>query len=165
MELDIAVKDVVKRYPITEATEIVRCKTCIFFHSTCFWVVSKPTMANNGKGGALFEMLTWYCDYQDTRDTYSEEDRQMHDIVCSMVVNILTTPLDIFTDMDYCLDVAQSLVEKRAAFYKKLTEQSLIPREDTVEDAIANAEFEEEVRLSEQMGKEIEELEKKKKTR
>ena len=65
VELCIAVDDVVKRYPVTEAMEIVRCKTCFFFHSTGFFAVSRPTVANNLQGGALFETLRWYCDYMD----------------------------------------------------------------------------------------------------
>lgn len=165
MEIDIAVKDVVKRYPVTEATEIVRCRTSIFFHSTCFWVVSKPTVANNGRGGALYEMLTWYCDYKDNRDTFSAEEQQTYDTLCDMVINILTVPLDIFTDMDYCLDVAQSIIEKRSAFYERLAQEASVEREETEADAIANAEFEEDVRLAEQLGREIEELEAMRKSR
>lgn len=157
-ELDIPVDEVVKRYPVTEAIEIVRCKTAIFFHSTCFWVVSKPTLANNGKGGALFEMLSWYCDYLDTRSEFDEDEKENFDVLCSVIINILSLPLDIFTDLDFTLDIANYILEKRTEYYTRLAEEASKGHEDTVEDAIANAEFEDEVKQTEEIKKEIKDM-------
>ena len=158
VELCIEVKEVVKRYPITEAIEIVRCKTAIFFHSTCFWVVSKPTMANNLKGGALFEMLSWYCDYQDGRDSYTEEEREKYDTICAMIVNILTLPLDSFTDMDFFLDLANDILTRRNAFYERLAKEAEVVHEETLEDALENAAFEQEVAIQEAAVEELKKM-------
>ena len=141
VELCIECDEVVKRYKVTEAMEIVRCKTSIFFHSTGFFAVSKPTLANNLKGGALFEMLQWYCDYMDSRDDYTPEEQEKYDTVCAMVVNILAQPLDIFTDMDLMLDISGYILKKRGEYYKRLVEESEKPRQDTLEDELKNPEL------------------------
>lgn len=158
VEISIEESEVVKRYKITEAMEIVRCRTAIFFHSTCFWVVSKPTMANNLKGGALFETLQWYCDYMDERDTYTEEEQERYDTFSAMIVSLLTLPLDAFTDMDFCIGLADMVLEKRNAYYTKLTEEAAVERPETLEDALENAAFEAEVAMGEQLVGELGEL-------
>lgn len=145
VELCVEVSDVDKRYPITEAMEIVRCKDCIFFHSTGFFAVSKPTLANNLKGGALFETLRWYCDYQDSRDDYSAEEQERLDTVAAMVVNVLTLPLDVFTDTDLMLDISDYILRRRQEYYDRLSREASEPHAGTLDDAVENANFEGEV--------------------
>lgn len=157
-ELIIEESEVIKRYPVTEAIEIVRCRTAIFFHSTCFWVVSRPTMANNMKGGALFEQLQWYCDYQDNREEYPEDERWKYDVICEMMVNLFTLPLDVFTDADFFLDVSNRILEERNKFYDRLTKEAETPHEDTLEDALDNAAFEAQVRVFEEIDKELKDI-------
>ncbi|MBR3467086.1 MAG: hypothetical protein IKH15_07715 [Bacteroidales bacterium] len=161
VELCIEADEVVKRYPITEALEIVRCRTSIYFHSTGFFVVSKPTLANNLKGGALFETLQWYCDYMDSREEYSEEDREKYDTFAAMVVNVLTLPLDVFTDIDFMLNVSEYILKRRNEYYERLNAVAAEPRQETLEDALENAAFEGEVLAQEQLVKELNEMGKK----
>lgn len=161
VELCIEADEVVKRYPITEALEIVRCRTSIYFHSTGFFVVSKPTLANNLKGGALFETLQWYCDYMDSREEYSEEDREKYDTFAAMIVTLLTLPLDVFTDIDFMLDVSEHILKKRNEYYERLNAEAAEPRQETLEDALENAAFEGEVLAQEQLVKELNEMGKK----
>ena len=161
VELCIENDEVVKRYKVTDAIEIVRCKTSIFFHSTGFFAVSKPTLANNLKGGALFEMLQWYCDYKDSRDEYTPEEQVRYDTVCDMIVVILTLPLDVFTDIDFMLDIADSILQKRNEYYGRLVTEAATPREETLEDVLENVAFEGEVRASEEALREIREIAKK----
>lgn len=160
VELCIEADDVVKRYKVTEAIEIVRCRTSIFFHATGFFVVSKPTMANNLKGGALFETLQWYCDYMDTRDDYPEEERERYDASAAMVVNALTLPMDIFTDVEFMLDISEYILRKRNEYYERLWKESEEPKQETLEDAIENANFEGEVLLQEQLANELKQIHK-----
>lgn len=162
VELCIECDDVIKRYPVSEAIEIVRCRTSIFLHSTCFWMVSKPTLANNLKGGALFEMLQWYCDYMDEREKYSDEDKEKFDTITAMMVNALTLPLDIFTDMDFMLDISDYILEKRSAYYGRLVKEASEEKPETLEDAMANLEFEASVLAEEALKSELSEMAKKK---
>lgn len=161
VELCIEADEVVKRYPVTDAMEIVRCKTSIFFHSTGFFVVSKPTLANNMKGGALFETLRWYCDYMDTREEYSDEDREKYDVFAAMIVNLLTLPLDVFTNIDFMLDVSEYILKRRNDYYEVLNAEASQPREETLEDELENVAFEGEVLAQEALSKEMDELSKK----
>lgn len=158
VELCIEADEVVKRYPITEAMEIVRCRTSIFFHSTGFFAVSKPTLANNLKGGALFETLQWYCDYMDGREDYSKEEQEKYDIFASLIVSVLTLPLDIFTDVDFMLDVANFITQKRNEYYDRITADASEEHPETLEDALENAAFEGEVLAQEAIVKELDEL-------
>ena len=162
VELCIENDEVVKRYPVTEAIEIVRCKTSIFFHSTGFFAVSKPTLANNLKGGALFEMLQWYCDYKDNREEYTPEEQERYDTICDMMVTIFTLPLDVFTDIDFMLDVADSILQKRNEYYGRLIAEAETPRAETLEDALENIAFEGEMLATKEALKEIKELAEKK---
>lgn len=162
VELCIENDEVVKRYPVTKAIEIVRCKTSIFFHSTGFFAVSKPTLANNLKGGALFEMLQWYCDYKDSRDEYTPEEQKRYDTICDMMVAIFTLPLDVFTNIDFMLDVADSILQKRREYYDRLAKEAEKPREETLEDVLENVAFEAEMLATKQAKKEIKELTEKK---
>lgn len=148
VELCIEADEVVKRYPVSEAIEIVRCRTSFFLHSTCFWVVSKPTMANNFKGGALFEMLQWYCDYQDSRESYPKEEQEKYDTLCDVVVSSLILPLDLFTDINFCLDVAEDILNRRKQYYQRLQEEAEKEKPETLEDALENAAFEAEVEMN-----------------
>lgn len=163
VELIIEEGSVVKRYPISEAMEIVRCKTAIFLHSTCFWVVSKPTLANNMRGGALYEMLDWYCDYMDSRDEYTDEERDTFDIVCTMIVNILSLPLDAFTDMNYCIDVAHHILTSRADYYNRIADEATKESEENFGDALEDAVLEAEEELREELAGELRDLSEKKK--
>ena len=158
VELCIECDEVVKRYKVTEAIEIVRCKTAIFLHATGFFVVSRPTLANNLKGGALFETLQWYCDYMDKRDEYNAEDQEAYDAYAAMIVNALTLPMDVFTDMDFCIAVSTDILHKRNEYYERLQKQAAEPHQETLEDALANAAFEGEVLAGEQIKKELGEL-------
>lgn len=151
VEICIEESEVVKRYPVSEAVEIVRCRTAIFFHSTCFWVVSKPTLANNMKGGALFEMLSWYCDYQDERDSYPAEQQESYDTLCSVIAGILSLPLDVFTDINFCLDIADYITKRRNEYYEALIKEAEQEKPETLEDALADAEYEAEVLMQEQL--------------
>ena len=160
VELCIEEEEVVKRYPVTEALEIVRCKTSIFFHSTGFFVVSKPTIANNFKGGALFETLKWYCDYMDERDSYPPDEQEKYDTFAAMIINLLSIPLDVFTDIDLMLDIADFVLRRRQTYYEKLEKEAAEPRQDTLEDALKDAEFEAEVEASEALKKELTEMSK-----
>lgn len=161
VELCIEADEVVKRYPITEALEIVRCRTSIYFHSTGFFVVSNPTLANNLKGGALFETLQWYCDYMDSREEYSEEDREKYDTFAAMIVTLLTLPLDVFTDIDFMLDISEYILKRRNEYYERLNAEAAEPRQETLGDALENAAFEGEVLAQEQLVKELNEIGKK----
>ena len=158
VELCIESDEVVKRYPITEAMEIVRCRTSIFFHSTGFFVVSRPTLANNLMGGALFETLQWYCDYMDNRETYPAEEQEKYDTFASMVVMILTLPMDVFTDTDFMLDVADYILQKRNDYYSRLQEEAAQPRQETLQDALDNVAFEGEVLAQQELMKEMDRL-------
>lgn len=142
VELEIPVEEVVRRYPITDAWEIVRCKTCFFFHANSFYVVSKPTLANNGKGGALYEWLEMYCDYVDNKDDFTPDQREYRDILCQLTAQVLSLPLDIFTDMDYCVDVAMYITQKRTELFEKVLKEAEKPVVISPEDAVLNAEFE-----------------------
>lgn len=162
IELCIESDEVVKRYPVTEAMEIVRCRTSIFFHSTGLFVVSKPTLANNLKGGALFETLQWYCDYIDERENYSEEEKDKYDVFASMIINLLTLPLDIFTDIDFMLDVSEYVLRKRNEYYERLQAEASEVRPETLQDELENVAFEGEVLAQEALVKELDELAKEK---
>ena len=151
VELCIESDDVVKRYPITEAIEIVRCKTSFFFHSTGFFVVSKPTLANNMQGGALFETLRWYCDYMDSRENCPQDEQEKFDTVAAMVANILSLPLDVFTDMDFMIDVADQILRMRNEYYERLQKEAAEPKQDSLEDELENVAFEGEVLALEQL--------------
>lgn len=151
VELCIECDDVVKRYPVTEAIEIVRCRAAIFFHSTGFFAVSKPTLANNMQGGALFETLRWYCDYMDSREKYAEDEREKYDAIAAMVVNILSLPLDVFTDMDFMIDVADQILRMRNEYYERLQKEAAELKPVTLEDALENTAFEGEVLALEQL--------------
>lgn len=146
-ELEITDDQVVKRYKISESWEIVRCKTAIFFHANSFWVVSRPTMANNLAGGALYEMLTWWCDYQDNMEDTPANQREIYDTLAVLVTHIMSLPLDIFADMDMCLDIGKYILERRAEFYEKIMAEQK-EREETAEDLAQNEAFEEIVRAS-----------------
>lgn len=161
VELCIEADEVVKRYPVTEALEIVRCRTSIFFHATGFFAVSKPTLANNFKGGALFETLKWYCDYMDERESYTPEQQEAYDVYAAMIVSVLCLPLDVFTDVEFLLDVANYITQKRNEYYEKLIAEASQERQETLEDALENAAFEGEVLAQEAMVKELGELAKK----
>ena len=162
VELFIESDEVVKRYPITDAIEVVRCKTSIFLHSTGFFAVSKPTLANNLKGGALFETLRWYCDYQDKREEYTKEEQEQYDTICSMIATIIMLPIEAFTDADFMIDLADIILTKKREYYDRLAAEAAQPREETLEDALENAAFESEVRASEEIVKEMKELAEKK---
>ena len=142
VELEIPVEEVVKRYPITDSWEIVRCKGCFFFHSTCFWVVAKPTLANNGQGGALYEWLEMYCDYMDNRDDFPADEQEQRDILCQLTAQVLSLPLDIFSDLNFCLDVAMFITQKRTERFEEIIKQSEQKVELTKQDILDNAEFE-----------------------
>lgn len=135
-ELHLPTKDVIKRYKVTEAIEVVRCKKVIFLHSNSFWVVSKPTLANNAKGGTLYEMLTWYCDYMDNRDNYSPEEQKSNDIMCTMIVSDLLLPLDVFVDMEFCIDISKYIMTKRADFYEALANAPYVEKDEEDEEAL-----------------------------
>lgn len=158
VELCIEADEVVKRYPVTEAIEIVRCKTSIFFHSTGFFAVSRPTLANNLNGGALFETLQWYCDYQDRRDEYTPEEQEQYDTVGAMIATIMMLPIEAFTDMDFMIDLADVILKKKREYYERLAAEAAQPREETLEDALENAAFEAEVKASEEVVKEMKDL-------
>lgn len=158
VELCIEQSEVIKRYKISEAIEIVRCRTAIFFHSTCFWVVSKPTVANNLKGGALFEMLTWYCDYQDERDKYPEDERANYDTLCAVIAGLLSLPLDVFTDIGFCLDIADYVTKRRNQYYEVLIKEAEEEKPETLEDALADAEYEAEVLMQEQLADDLKKM-------
>lgn len=164
-EVDIPVDEVVKRYAVTDAWEIVRCKTAIFFHTNSFWIISRPTLANNLQGGALYEMLSWFCDYQDVRDSVTGDERVDYDTVCDMMCHIFSLPLDVFTDMDFCIDVATDILNRRKEYFARLEERMNTPHEDTVEDLSRNAAFEQEYLQGEAMGREIVEMAQKKNAR
>lgn len=171
VEVTIPVDEVIKRYPITSSTEIVRTKNAIFFHSTCFWVISKPTLANNMRGGALYEQLEWFCDYMDSRSEYNSEEKQVYDTVCAMIGNILTLPLDAFTDMsyteevngeevvhDFFVDVASSILELRNIYYSKIMEQAGAENPETPEDTIALQKIAEEAIITDLLEEEVSKL-------
>lgn len=166
VELIVEEKSVVKRYPVTDAIEVVRCKTAIFLHATCFWVVSKPSLANNGRGGALYEMLDWYCDYMDDREEYDEEERERFDAISAAIINILTLPMDAFTDMDYCLAVATDILHQRTEYYNRLSEEAEKEHEETFEDAVEDAAMAAEDEFNKELARELQDLaEKNKKTK
>lgn len=151
VELCIECDDVVKRYQVTDAMEIVRCRTSIFFHSTGLFVVSKPTLANNLQGGALFETLRWYCDYMESREQYTQDEQDKYDTIAAMVVNILSLPLDVFTDMDFMIDVADQILRLRNEYYERLQKEAAELKPETLEDALENSAFEGEVLATEQL--------------
>lgn len=156
VEVEIPEESVIKRYPISEAMEIVRCKTAIFFHSTCFWVISEPTLANNMQGGALYEMLSWYCDYMDRRDEMEDSDeKDIFDTVCAQIANILSLPLDVFTDTAFMLNISNYILKARNIYYDALAKQAEAGHEDTVQDLIDNQLFEERVKMSEELKVEL----------
>lgn len=156
VELEIRESDVIKRYPVTEAMEIVRCKTCIYFHSTGMFLVSKPTLANNMEGGALFEQLTWLCNFLDQRDEMPEgKDKEICDTVHSMIVNVLSMPLDIFTDDTFFLNVSTYILNARNIYYEYLNKVASEVKDETVEDMLQNQLFEQRVMLAEQMRREL----------
>lgn len=142
MEIHIEESEVRERYKITEAMEIIRCDTKICFHTPYFWVISKPSLANNLKGGALYETLEWLCDYKANRNEYSEEDRERYDTYVNVVVSLLALPLDVFTDMDFTLDIATDVMEKRAAYYERLTQKAKEIKKETLEEINENLQFE-----------------------
>ena len=158
IELCIEADEVVKRYPVTEAIEIVRCRTCIFFHSTGFFVVSRPTLANNMKGGALFETLKWYCDYMDSREDTPEDERDTYDNFAALIVNVLSLPIDIFTDVDFMLDVSDYILKKRNEYYDKLWKEAGKTRGETLDDVLDNVAYEGEVLAQEALMKELNEM-------
>lgn len=163
-ELELDVKDVVKRYPITDTWEIVRLKTAIAFHTPYYWAVAKPSMANNMQGGALFETLSWFCDYQDTRDEYSEEERKTNDTICLVIVNIMSNHIDVFSDTQYMMDLVDTILKNRNRVIDEAKEQ-VENAEDTIEDEIRNAEFEAQVRAGEKISEKMQAAARKRKLR
>lgn len=159
IELEILCKDVVKRYPIDKYMEIVRCKTCFFFHAAGIFTVVKPTIANNGKGGALFQMMEWYCDYKDSRDTLEDKDMlESYDTLCLMIENLMTVPLDAFTDVEFMINISNDILKRRDEYYKKVRQEASVEREETLEDELENLDFQAEVLVHEAIINELESL-------
>lgn len=150
-EVDVPCDDVIKRYKVSEAMEIVRCHSCIFFHSNSFWVVSRPTLANNMKGGALYEMLKWYCDFKDGigTDDWSKQDYDNAETLCGLIPQILSLPLDVFTDIGFCVNVGNRILDERLKYYERLTKQAEKLKPETEEDAVLNDAFAQGVELAE----------------
>ena len=163
IEVEVLTKDVEKRYNLGGSAEMIMCKTCIVYHQNGYYVVSKPTMANNLKGGALFEMLQWFCDWQDARDEETDEEKkERNDTLCMMIAHLLTVPCDAFTDVEFMVDIADYIINRRARYYESLVEKAKEEKPETLEDALDNLEFEAETAISEQIAGEIVELGKKK---
>ena len=98
--------------------------------------MSKPTLANNAKGGSLYEMLSWYCDYMDNREKYSPDDQRTNDVMCTMIISDLMLPLDVFVDMKFCIDISQFIMTKRADFYEALANTPYVEKDEEDEEAL-----------------------------
>ena len=139
VELEILSDEVKARYEVSGALELVRCRTAIYLHCNGYWLVSRPTMANNGKGGALYEILSWYCDWMDRRKDATQAEKDTNDALCSMIVSLLTLPLDVFTDMDFMVGIAHEVITRRAEYYGRLASMPL--KEETEQDVAENEVF------------------------
>ena len=108
------------------------------------------------QGGALYEMLSWYCDYMDRRDEMEDSDeKDIFDTVCAQIANILSLPLDVFTDTAFMLNISNYILKARNIYYDALAKQAEAGHEDTVQDLIDNQLFEERVKMSEELKVEL----------
>lgn len=156
-------EDVEARYNVTETLEVVKCRNAVFLHCNGFWVVSKPTMANNGQGGALYQTMLWLCDTLASGNA----DENVRTLV-SMMAMVLTLPLDCFADMHYkdedgeehtfFMDVATAVVTLREQYYTRIAKEAETVHEETEEDLRKNAEFYARVNMAEEARQELKEL-------
>lgn len=151
VELEISSDEVLARYEVSEAIELVRCRTAIFLHCNGYWLVSRPTMANNGKGGALYEMLSWYCEWIDRRKDATQTEKDTNDALSTIIVSLLTLPLDVFTDMDFMIGIAHEVITRRAEYYAKLASTPL--KKETEHDIVENEAFRKTVLAEEELKK------------
>ena len=146
-EIDIPVSEVVKRYPVTEAIEVVRCKKEVFLHSANFYLVVRPGVANNMQGGSLYQALVWFCESIDRRDTETDEEKTLHAQYRDLMIALLTLPSEMFGDVEYSVALGKAITEEKVKYYERLLktarERGLLP--ETEGDAKANAEFAEAV--------------------
>lgn len=147
VEIEVPEAEVVKRYKATEAVEVVRCRKEILLHCANYWIVVRPGSVDNFTGGALYQALKWYCDSIDDMDAADERERGLDESFRSLMVMLLTLPLEIFGDTQYASDMAVAVMREKRKYYERLLakarERGLAP--ETEADAKANAEFMERV--------------------
>ena len=149
VEIEIASDEVKSRYEVSGAIELVRCRTAIYMHCNGYWLVSRPTMANNGKGGALYEMLSWYCGWMDRRKDATQAEKDTNDALATIIVSLLTLPLDVFTDMDFMTGIAHEVITRRSEYYGRLASMPL--KEETESDVVENEAFRKSVLAEENL--------------
>lgn len=143
MELEVPESEVEKRYAVTEAIEIIKCRKEILLHASNYYMVVRPGVSNNFAGGSLYQALKWYCESMDSDTEKSEEECGVNESYRSMMIMLLTLPLELFGDVQYSTDVALACIREKAKYYKRLFESA---RErgtapETEADAMANADF------------------------
>lgn len=143
MELEIPESEIEKRYPVTEAIEIVKCRKEILLHASNYYMVVRPGASNSFAGGSLYQALKWYCESLDSAGEKSEEERGVNESYRAMMVMLLTLPLELFGDVQYSTDVALACIKEKSKYYKRLFETARArgAAPETEADAIANADF------------------------
>lgn len=147
VEIEVPESEVVKRYNVTDAIEVVKCRKEVLLHCANYWLVVRPGSANNFAGGSLYQALQWYCDSIDGADEAGEEGRKLDESFRSLMVMLLTLPLEIFGDTQYAADLATAVMREKRKYYERLLEKAhergVTP--ETEADAEVNAEFMERV--------------------
>lgn len=150
-ELAIATEDIVGRHSVTEAIELVKTKTAIYLHSNGFWLVSKPTFANNMKGGALYEMLNIIFDWLEGKEEVNPEEKEFRETAITAAISTLLLPQDVFADFDFFIDIATYINKKRSELYKSIEAQSQEPTQETPESIALDKAFEDSVMEAERI--------------
>lgn len=148
VEIEVPESEVVKRYPVTEAIEIVKCRKEMLLHVSNFYLVVRPGVANNFAGGSLYQALKWYCESIDNDSSYTEEERQTNADYRAVMIMLLTLPLEMFGDAEYSVNLALAVLTEKRNYYRRLSDEAALrgAAPETEDDAIANAEFVESVK-------------------
>lgn len=143
MEIEVPESEVKKRYAVTDAIEIIKCRKEILLHAANYYLVVRPGASNNFAGGSLYQALKWYCESVDNDTEKSEEERSVNESYRSMMIMLLTLPLELFGDVQYSTDVALACIKEKAKYYRRLFESAKNrgAAPETEADAIANADF------------------------
>lgn len=146
-EIEVPESEVVGRYPVTDAVEVVRCRKEMLLHVSNYWLVVRPGVADNMAGGSLYQALKWFCDSIDSPSD-SEEGRKTSEEYRSLMVTLLTLPLEMFGDVEYSVDLALAVLSEKRKYYGRLAKDAALigAAPETEADAASNAEFVDAVR-------------------
>lgn len=99
---------------------------------------------------SLYDSLVSFIDGKDEYDTMTDEEKERHDLVLTVVSYILTLPMYAFSDADFATKIATEVV---AYLNKKYEEAMGEPLQE--ETPVENAEYEEAEKNLDEIKKEL----------